>query len=135
VSVAIASACAILTLFPASTLAQRPQAGAPATYAEREAAWQKHQELMEASLTQGLEWRSVGPVVQGGRVGDIETVPGEPYTFYVAYSSGGLWKTTNNGVTFEPIFDHESTNIIGDVAVDPSSPETVWVGTGEPNSS
>ncbi len=135
VSVAMASACAISLLFSASTLAQRPQGGAPATYAEREAAWQKHQELMDASLTQGLEWRSVGPVVQGGRVGDIETVPGEPYTFYVAYSSGGLWKTTNNGVTFEPIFDHESTNIIGDVAVDPSNPATVWVGTGEPNSS
>jgi photosystem II stability/assembly factor-like uncharacterized protein len=126
---------ASLMMFPAIAAAQRAQGAAPATYADREAAWQKHQQLMDTSLTRGLDWRSVGPVVQGGRVADIETVPGEPYTFYVAYSSGGLWKTTNNGVTFEPIFDHESTNIIGDVAVDPSNPETVWLGTGEPNSS
>ncbi|MEJ2085073.1 MAG: hypothetical protein P8Y44_05255 [Acidobacteriota bacterium] len=123
------------TCLAGAASAQRPEGGGPATYADRETAWNKHQQLMEASLTPGLEWRSVGPVVQGGRVADIETVPGEPYTFYVAYSSGGLWKTTNNGVSFEPIFDHEATNVIGDVAVDPSNPETIWVGTGEPNSS
>ncbi len=115
--------------------ARRPAAGKSATAADLDKAWQRHRELQQASLFHGLEWRSVGPIVQGGRVVDIETVPGEPYTFYVAYASGGLWKTTNNGVTFEPIFDQQATLIMGDIAVDPRRPETVWVGTGENNSS
>ncbi len=116
-------------------LAERPEPSAPATFAERQAAWQRHQELDRESLFAGLEWRNVGPVVQGGRAVDIESVPGEPYTFYVAYASGGLWRTTNNGVTFEPLFDDQPSIIMGDVELDPSNPETIWVGTGENNSS
>ena len=115
--------------------AARPQPKGPTTAAQKQSAWETNRRLNEASLFHGLEWRSVGPVVQGGRVVDIETVPGEPYTFYVAYASGGLWKTTNNGVTFEPLFDDQQTIIMGDTAVDPSRPERVWVGTGENNSS
>lgn len=130
------SALVILTLFLTTpTFAERPTAGEPSTAAERQAAWERHLELDEASLFHGLEWRNIGPVVQGGRVVDIESVPGEPYTFYVAYASGGLWKTTNNGVTFEPLFDDQSTLIMGDIAVDPQNPQTIWVGTGENNSS
>ncbi|MDX1501086.1 MAG: glycosyl hydrolase [Thermoanaerobaculia bacterium] len=124
-----------LALLCSPLAAQRPTAAAPADLAAKQAAWERHQELDGASLFPGLAWRSIGPVVQGGRVVDIETVPGEPYTFYVAYASGGLWKTTNNGVTFEPVFDDQPVVILGDVAVDPSRPETVWVGTGENNSS
>ncbi len=82
-----------------------------------------------------LEWRDVGPVVQGGRLVDIEGVPGEPYTFYVAYASGGVWKTTNNGISFEPLFDDQPSIIIGDMALDPSNPQRIFVGTGENNSS
>ncbi len=115
--------------------AERQAASGPATVEQHRASWQRHQELEQSSLFKGLEWRSVGPVVQGGRVVDIESVPGEPYTFYVAYASGGLWKTTNNGVTFEPLFDHQQTLIMGDLAVDPQAPQTLWVGTGESNSS
>ena len=125
-------------LFAALTFelaAERPQASPPATFAERQAAWQRHQELDRESLFAGLEWRNVGPVVQGGRAVDIESVPGEPYTFYVAYASGGLWRTTNNGVTFEPLFDDQPTLIMGDVELDPRNSETIWVGTGENNSS
>jgi len=129
----------VLVLLPALLLAEalqaRPQPGTPADYADKQAAWVKHQELVANSPYAGLQWRSVGPVVQGGRLVDMEVVPGQPYTFYAAYASGGLWKTTNNGHTFEPLFDHQATMIMGDIAVDPNNPETVWVGTGENNSS
>ncbi len=128
--------CAFLfTMIATPVIADRPPGAPPTSFADKEAAWQRHVELDKSSLFSGLAWRSIGPVVQGGRVVDIETVPGEPYTFYVAYASGGLWKTTNNGVTFEPIFDDQPTIIIGDTAVDPSNPQTIWVGTGENNSS
>ncbi len=116
-------------------LAQRPEPSPAATFADREAAWQRHLELERDSLFQGLEWRNVGPVVQGGRAVDVESVPGEPYSFYVAYASGGLWRTTNNGVTFEPLFDRQPTIIMGDVELDPQNPSTIWVGSGENNSS
>ena len=115
--------------------AERPAPSPPAAFDDRQTAWQRHQQLDAESLFQGLEWRNVGPVVQGGRVVDIESVPGEPYTFYVAYASGGLWRTTNNGVTFEPLFDDQPVIIMGDVELDPQNPETLWVGTGENNSS
>lgn len=98
-------------------------------------AWSKHQELSEASLLHGISWRSIGPAVQGGRVVDVEAVPGQPYSFYVAYASGGIWKTTNNGGSFAPLSDALASMISGDIAVDPQDPQTLWVGTGEPNAS
>ena len=122
-------------LFAAPLVAERADPSPAATFADREAAWQRHLEIESESLFQGLPWRNIGPVVQGGRVVDIESVPGEPYTFYVAYASGGLWRTTNNGVTFEPLFDDQPTIIMGDVELDPQNPKTIWVGTGENNSS
>ncbi len=127
---------AVLTLCASSALiAERPDAAAPATFAERQVSWEQHQKLDRESLFRGLSWRNVGPVVQGGRVIDIESVPGEPYTFYVAYASGGLWRTETNGVTFEPLFDDQASIIMGDVELDPNDPDTLWVGTGEDNSS
>jgi photosystem II stability/assembly factor-like uncharacterized protein len=114
---------------------QRPRPAGPPTLEAAQAAWERHQELKAATLFEGLEWRDVGPVVQGGRLVDIEGVPGEPYTFYVAYASGGIWKTTNNGVSFEPLFDDQPTIIIGDMALDPTNPQRIFVGTGENNSS
>ncbi len=129
--------CLLVTMVSISNEAQarRPDAGKPATAEAMDSAWQRHLDLENNSLFNGLKWRSIGPVVQGGRVVDIAAVPGSPYTFYVAYASGGLWKTTNNGVTFEPVFDAQSSIIMGAIAVDPNKPETVWVGTGENNSS
>lgn len=120
---------------PLSMRAERPAASPPADFEARMQAWDRHQELVAASDFTGLPWRSIGPVVQGGRVVDIETVPGQPYTFYVAYASGGLWRTTDNGVNFEPIFEQQPTLIMGDIAVDPNDPEVLWVGSGENNSS
>jgi len=102
---------------------------------QRWQAWEAHQKLERDSLFHGLKWRSIGPTPQGGRVVDIESVPGELYSFYVAYASGGVWKTTNNGVTFKPLSDGLPTMISGDIAVDPSNPEVLWIGSGEPNSS
>jgi len=89
-------------LFFVATLQARSQAGPPADFAAKQAAWQAQQSMLAASPFSGLQWRSVGPVVQGGRLVDMEVVPGQPYTFYAAYASGGLWKTTNNGHTLYP---------------------------------
>jgi photosystem II stability/assembly factor-like uncharacterized protein len=69
----------------------------------------------------------------GGRVVDIAVVESRPGTMFVASASGGLWKTTNSGTTFAPVFERERTVSLGAVAVAPSNPEVVWVGTGEAN--
>src|SRR2546421_6111885 len=88
-----------------------------------------------------LPWRSIGPAVTSGRVVDF-AVPEGPKSqigerlgelFYVASASGGVWKTVNGGTTWEPIFDHQTSASIGDIAVAPSNPDILWVGTGENN--
>ncbi|MEM6795604.1 MAG: glycosyl hydrolase, partial [Acidobacteriota bacterium] len=133
----MAAALLLATASYAQTGAEskRARAGGPSNHEQEMAAWAEHQKLDEASLFRGLEWRSIGPVIQGGRVIDIEAIPGQPYGFLVAYASGGLWRTVDNGVNFEPIFDDQPTLIMGDVAIDPQNPERLWVGTGEDNSS
>ncbi|MEW6363548.1 MAG: hypothetical protein AB1714_02795 [Acidobacteriota bacterium] len=89
----------------------------------------------DADLLKALEFRNLGPFRAGSWVTDF-AVPDSPaqahlYTFYVATRNGGVWKTTNNGTTFQPIFDEQPVLSIGDVAVAPSNPDVVWVGTGE----
>jgi photosystem II stability/assembly factor-like uncharacterized protein len=82
----------------------------------------------------GAEWRHIGPAAFGGRIDDVEAVPGRPSTIFVATASGGIFKTVNNGVTWKPVFDEEGVSLsIGDLAVAPSDPNIVWAGTGEPN--
>ncbi len=116
---------------------------------------------LEPSDLKALSWRSVGPANMGGRVAAIAVAPGQPKTYYIGYATGGLWKTTNAGTTFSPLFDTEATSSIGSVAVvdapadwpgwdneldadDPASSDAdmraelgkakiVWVGTGEGN--
>lgn len=90
--------------------------------------------LGEASIINGIAFRSIGPTVMSGRVVDLAVDPNDPTHFYVAYASGGLWETTNNGTSFEPIFDNEVVMTIGDIAVNWKT-KTIWVGTGENNSS
>ncbi|MBC8030490.1 MAG: hypothetical protein H7Z16_10295 [Pyrinomonadaceae bacterium] len=80
-----------------------------------------------------LEWRSIGPANMGGRIADVEGVPGNANVVYTATASGGLFKTINGGVTWKPIFERQGTLSIGDIALAPSNPEVVWVGTGESN--
>ena len=113
----------------------RPAPHAASTAPERWAAWEQHEALAKASPYNGLKWRDIGPIVQGGRVVEIASVPGAPYTFYVAYATGGVWKTTNNGVSFDPLSDRLPTMVTGAIAVDPQHPDTLWLGSGEPNSS
>src|SRR5512140_1282832 len=83
-----------------------------------------------------VKWRSIGPVNTSGRIDDIAVarVPGEADAVYVATASGGLWKSANNGISWTPVFDGvDAMMSIGAVAVAPSSPQTVWLGTGEAN--
>src|SRR6266851_1264532 len=80
-----------------------------------------------------LEFREIGPATMGGRIDDFAVVESNPNIVYVGTAAGGVWKTTNNGTTWEPIFDKESVSTIGDIAIAPSDPSVVWVGTGEPN--
>lgn len=82
----------------------------------------------------GLSLRGIGPALMSGRVGDIAVDPVKRSTWYVAAASGGVWKTTNSGTTWAPIFDGYGSYSIGCVAVDPANHLVVWVGTGENNS-
>ena len=88
---------------------------------------------MESSTFSGLTFRSIGPAVTSGRVSDIKVNPKNPSEYYVAAASGGVWKTTNHGVTYEPVFQNEGAYSIGCVAIDPNNTNIVWVGTGENN--
>jgi photosystem II stability/assembly factor-like uncharacterized protein len=80
-----------------------------------------------------LKAREIGPAVMGGRVSDIALDPADPHTFYVAMATAGLMKTTDNGGSFRSIFEREAVASTGAVAVAPSNPKVVWLGTGEAN--
>ena len=91
---------------------------------------------VDPSLLAGARWRSIGPANTGGRVDDfaVARVPGAPDAIYVATASGGVFKSTNQGTTWAPVFDRvDAMMSIGDVTVAPSNASTVWVGTGEAN--
>lgn len=82
-----------------------------------------------------ITYRDIGPTRQSGRFVDFAVPLQQPSTFYAATGSGGLWKTMNHGQSFEPIFDNEKVVSIGAIAVAPTNPNIVWVGSGEANSS
>lgn len=84
-----------------------------------------------AEAASGLKMRSIGPALMGGRIADIAIHPERSSTWYVAVGSGGVWKTTNAGISWTPVFDGESSYSIGDVTIDPNNPDVIWVGTGE----
>lgn len=96
---------------------------------------EKKKQLRSSSLFHSYPIRNVGPVIQGGRVTDIDVHPSSPNTYYVAYASGGVFKTTNNGASFEPVFDGNDALGVGNISVSPANPDIVWVGSGENNSS
>jgi photosystem II stability/assembly factor-like uncharacterized protein len=87
-----------------------------------------------AATFAGLKLRSIGPAVTSGRVVGFAIHPTNPDHYYVAVASGGVWKTTNAGTSWTPVFDNEGSYSIGYVALDPKDPSVVWVGTGENNS-
>jgi photosystem II stability/assembly factor-like uncharacterized protein len=82
-----------------------------------------------------VKYRCIGPTRQSGRFVDFAVYEKKPSVFYAALASGGLWKTVNNGITFEPVFDNAGVISIGDVTIDQNNPDLVWVGTGEANNS
>jgi len=84
-----------------------------------------------AHAADGLKMRSIGPALMGGRIADMAIHPDKGSTWYVAAGSGGVWKTTNAGITWTPVFDGEGSYSIGDVSIDPNNPDVIWVGTGE----
>ncbi|MCA9739446.1 MAG: glycosyl hydrolase, partial [Gemmatimonadetes bacterium] len=88
---------------------------------------------VDARLLSGLEWRNIGPAVASGRIADVAIDPTDRSVWYVAASSGGVWKTTNAGTTWSPIFDDYGSYSIGAIALDPRRHLTLWVGTGENN--
>ncbi len=85
------------------------------------------------SVFSDLKWRNIGPAIMGGRVTDIEGIPGNPLDVVVGFASGGVWRTKNGGVTWEPLFEKQNIYSIGDIARDPLHPNVIWVGTGEDN--
>jgi photosystem II stability/assembly factor-like uncharacterized protein len=88
--------------------------------------------VLSEDLLKDWYWRLLGPSMPAGRAWTVVGVESDPTTLYVTTASGGLWKSMNNGTTFEPVFDHEGSASTGAVAIAPSNPDIVWVGTGEP---
>ncbi len=106
----------------------------PTPAAERLKKIEQRKALEAKSVLNEIKFRNIGPTVMSGRVVDIEANPDDPTEFYVAYATGGLWHTKNNGQSFVPIMDSIDVLFIGDVAVNWKT-KTIWVGTGEVNSS
>lgn len=102
---------------------------------DRLESYQKHLEMKKDSIFKILRWKSIGPYAYGGRVVDIEGYENDPFSFLVASASGGLWKTTNNGITWISLFEGEACISIGDIAVSQSNKNLIWIGTGEINGS
>ncbi len=121
-------AAAILVSSTLFTASAAPQA---TDWATRSLAWEEHQRMERESPFRDIPWRAIGPKQAGARVEAIAVPPGNHGTMYVGIGSGNLWKTENGGITWTPIFENESAFAIGDVAVAPSNPDVVWVGTGE----
>ncbi|MFB3110846.1 MAG: WD40/YVTN/BNR-like repeat-containing protein, partial [Gemmatimonadales bacterium] len=86
---------------------------------------------IEAAVS-NLQWREIGPTIMGGRVANIAVVESNPAIFYVGTATGGVWRTTNNGASWEPLFDDQPASSIGDVTLSQANPNLIWVGTGEP---
>ena len=107
-ALALVSAIVFLAAFEPNTYAQQP----------------------DSSMFQSLHWRGIGPY-RGGRTKSITGVPGEPNVFYIGVVNGGVWKTTDYGRVWTPIFDDQPTGSIGAVAVAPSDLNIVYVGSGE----
>ncbi len=94
----------------------------------------KSKDKFSSGTFSGLIFRSIGPALTSGRISDIAVHPNDYSTYFVTAASGGVWKTTNAGTTWAPVFDSQGSYSIGCVALDPNNPHVVWIGTGENNS-
>ncbi len=88
---------------------------------------------IDSALFCGLTWRGIGPAMTSGRIADFAVNPENHNEWYVAVASGSVWKTTNNGTTFTPVFDSYGSYSMGFIAMDPTNPNVLWLGTGENN--
>ncbi|VAW18110.1 Glycosyl hydrolase, BNR repeat precursor [hydrothermal vent metagenome] len=122
----------LLTVFFYITLCSAQISPTPAQKVET--ALQQKKQMEAGSLVKNIPLKNIGPTVMSGRVVDVDVNPDNPTEFYVGYASGGLWYTNNNGTSFIPVLDTSTTQNVGDIAVDWKS-GTIWVGTGENNSS
>ena len=89
---------------------------------------------LDSTTIAGFRWRNVGPANTMGRISDVTGIPSPSKTFFAAAAGGGIWKSTNNGVTWRPVFDNQRVISMGMLAIAPSDTMQVWAGTGEPNS-
>ena len=112
----LALLCALVLLLPAALSADNEDKAEPG---------------MNAHTFKGLQLRNIGPALMSGRIADLVLHPENRSTWYVAVGSGGVWKTSNAGTTWQPLFDDEGAYSIGAITLDPQRPDTVWVGSGE----
>ena len=124
----------LTTLLLAFTLNALMAQVKPTPGADRLKKVQQRKLLENKSMLKDIRFRNIGPTIMSGRVVDLDVNPDDPTEFYLAYASGGVWQTVNNGQSFTSIFDSEDILTIGDIAVNWKS-RTIWVGTGEVNSS
>lgn len=105
----------------------------PTTGAQKLSAFAQQQEMIRRSPFSGLTWRLTGPDNRSGRCTDIAGITGNPSVLYAGFATGGLWKTIDAGNSWTPLFDKQATQSIGSIALAPSNPEVLYVGTGEAN--
>ena len=121
---------------PTRTFAQeaaKAEVKQPVRDSETRLAWHAEHLKMREDSSLSARWRFIGPELMSGRVTDIAVPVEQPFTFYIATASGGVWKTVNEGTTWQPIFDDAPSGSVGAIACCPTRPDTVWVGMGECN--
>jgi photosystem II stability/assembly factor-like uncharacterized protein len=118
-----AFAIAVMALLAIAVLAAPLRAQEPA----------EEEDSSNTDVLKNLKFRNLGPAAAGGRVSAVVGIPGDPTTYYVGAAGGGVFKTVDGGLSWKPIFEHESTSSIGDIALASTDPNLVWVGTGEAN--
>ncbi|MEX2153060.1 MAG: hypothetical protein WD825_06950, partial [Gemmatimonadaceae bacterium] len=133
----ISRACVIAALATATLSAQQPPRSQPTPPPRRDTTAQPDSARAGGAggggAFGGIRFRSIGPALTSGRISDIAVHPRDQKVWYVAVASGGVFKTTNAGSTWTPVFDNEASYSIANVVIDPNNPNTVWVGTGENN--
>ena len=130
--------CLLFWIILPSVAAQVPEMISPVVATlgtERLESYDQRIENASQSLLSNVKLKNIGPTVMSGRIVDIDANPDNPVEIYVAYATGGLWHSKTNGISFEPLFDNQASIVIGDIAVDWANGHTIWVGTGENNSS
>jgi photosystem II stability/assembly factor-like uncharacterized protein len=105
----------------------------PETFAQKKKKTDKENDTITSGQVSGLKWRSIGPAFTSGRIADFAVNPCNHSEYYVAVASGHIWKTTNNGTNYKPVFDNYGAYSIGCVTIDPNNHHVVWAGTGENN--